>query len=301
MLNVASAAGPSGSKKTTKMTRDYFENLKSKELIVNWMIENMAREDLVRCIEKGAVSASDIDEARELASYTIPEEELTDEDINAVEAAQQMSQVTVENMLKRVSKESIRNLINKIKEPIKKKEAIVELCIRSGITRYEIRDTKRGKKIYDTQYNEQIDDKNISGVLNECATEESIKLRKKLTNAIRMSASQRDAFVEVPTEVPFLEPGITLAGIKAKLNNITNLNDKKKAIIELCERSGNNKYSIKTTKKGIKLFDNDSDEQIDDADIDDVLEECAQMEYVRLTSNNAEFGRRMNNNNKKKY
>ena len=73
-LNLGSSTpgGSVPSKGKSKVSREFFEQMQSKTLIVNWMIEHMDRADLVKCIQKGALSQADIKEAEDLAGLSVP-------------------------------------------------------------------------------------------------------------------------------------------------------------------------------------------------------------------------------------
>jgi len=167
-------AGPKG-----KITRDYFEQLKSKELIVNWMIQNMSRSDLVKCLEKGAVNVDDLKATEELVEE---EPALTEEIVNI---AEQIPESQFKSMLKKVAKSSITAEINKLSSLDDKKNAIIKLCVRNGNpNNYSVKTNKRGQlKIYDSD-GEPFDDNDIDTILQECAELEFKRLsafgKKKL-------------------------------------------------------------------------------------------------------------------------
>lgn len=276
--------GPKG-----KITRDYFEQLKSKELIVNWMIENMNREDLVRCLEKGAVSAADIASAEELAAVQVRPEELVSIQVTpdiekVVRATKGLDESVFKKMLKKVTKSTIIEKLNAISEASAKKNAIVDLCTRSGIPGYSVRANKKGIiKIIDPD-DEPIDEGDIKALIDTCAESESSRLKKVIDN-LKKQYARSGVISEGRQRIESSKP--TLQSIIGGLANLS-LDDKKKSIIEICVRNGNpGGYSAKPNKKGVlKIFDADGD-PIDDGDIDNVLEECAKLELVRVSS----FGR----------
>jgi len=307
-LTVAPAAGPSrtSAKGPEKITRDYFEEMKSKEVIVDWMVKNMSRADLVKCVEKGAVSESDIAQASALAesepvmsgSGAGPSGSVPDV---VLQAAETMPVSEFKKMLKKATKESIKESLPK--DPTAKKNAIVDLCTRSGVAGYSVRENKKGNmKIYDPD-DEPIDESDINDLLDTCAQSESVrlkavidKLRKRYAGSgLVYAARERGSASEVP-EVNEATSAITLDSIIGQIMAIGSLDDKKNAILELCQRSGNPKgYSIKKNKKGVlKIYDAD-DEPIDDADIDDVLQECGSDELKRLNG----FGKKRKSSSKR--
>jgi hypothetical protein len=282
----AAPKGPKG-----KITRDYFEQLKSKELIVNWMIENMSREDLVRCLEKGAVSASDIASAEALASMQVtPDDEVlkvTPEIEKVVRAARGMNESVFKAMLKKVTKSTIAEKLNAISDTTEKKNAIVDLCTRSGISGYSVRANKKGvMKIIDPD-DEPIDEGDIKALLDTCAESESVRL-KKVIDGLKKQYAKSSVMSTARERIEDLKPKKpTLQSIIGGLAALS-LDDKKNAIVEICVRNGNpGGYSAKPNKKGVlKIFDADGD-PVDDGDIDRILEECAKLELVRVSG----FGR----------
>ena len=274
-------AGPKG-----KITRDYFEQLKSKELIVNWMIQNMSREDLVKCVQKGAVSAADVANAEELSALEVEQtpEELTPEITEVVKVSKGMNESEFKNMLKKAAKSSISEAINKISDPAGKKTAIVDLCTRSGIPGYSVRTNKKGVlKIFDPD-EEPIDEGDIKALLDTCAESESVRMKKLIERLKRRYAlsgvvySAREKIEASKPQKPTLQS--IIGGILA----MGSLDDKKNAIVELCVRNGNpNGYTAKPNKKGVlKIFDSDGD-PVDDGDIDDILKECGTLELSRVS------------------
>jgi hypothetical protein len=281
--NLTIGPGPAVHKPSERITRDYFEEMKSKDVIVDWMIKNMSRSDLIKCIEKGAVSASDISEARSLVGdYSSEEEEVL------VKAAKSMPESEFKKMLKKATKESIKDTLSKISDPVAKKNAIVDLCTRAGIPGYSVRANKKGIfKIYDPD-EDQIDEGDINELLDTCASNESIRL-KSVIDSLRKRYARSGIIYEarkrskLPPATAAAE-AVTLESIIAKIIAIGSLVDKKNAIAELCARSGNTKkYNAKLNKKGVLKIYEDTD-LVDDADIDVVLKECAADEFERLKS-----------------
>ena len=290
-LSIASGGSAKpGGKGPEKITRDYFEEMKSKDVIVDWMMKNMSRADLIKCIEKGALSAADVAEAQELADIE-PSFEAAGVPEEVVVAAESMPESEFKKMLKKATKETIKETLNAIKDPVDKKNAIVDLCTRSGVPGYSVRANKKGiMKIIDPE-DEPIDEGDINQLLDTCAISESMRL-KAVIDRLRKTHSRatiRTALLE--SSRPVAEEAITLQSIIAQIMAIGSLDDKKRAIADLCARSGNTgNYIAKNNKKGIlKIFDSD-DEAVDDGEIDRVLGECAADEFRRLNAS-TEFGK----------
>jgi len=282
------SAGPSGPRGTERITRDYFEEMKSKDVIVDWMIRNMSRADLVKCLEKGAVSASDVSEAQALAEVQPSFEEPSEVPAAVVAAAASMPESQFKKMLKKATKESIKESLGKISDSVAKKQAIVDLCTRSGVPGYSVRANKKGvMKIMDPD-DEPIDEGDINELLDTCATSESIRLKAVIDRLRKRYASSGLVYAAREKNAPVVPAAasvVTLESIIDQIMAIGSIEDKKTAIIELCQRNGNPKgYSAKRNKKGVlKIYDED-DEPLDDADVDGVLQECAQLEFTRLSA-----------------
>jgi hypothetical protein len=96
-------------------------------------------------------------------------------------------------MLKKVTKESISELINRISDKTEKKKQLIFLCKRAGINKYSTQ-TRRGVlRLFEGD--DQIDDSEIPNIVDECASKESTKLRRKLLGStvrtnIKLSKAQ---------------------------------------------------------------------------------------------------------------
>jgi hypothetical protein len=270
-----------------KITRDDFEDIKSKELIVDYMVANMNPKDIVSCVKKGALSKSDLEEVEKLAGMDIPDSgeqdyyvdepggSLTLEELDAVEMANNLPEKEVMSIMKRVTKEAIVKLINKIGDMDEKKKEIVKLCKRAGINKYSTK-TARGGKLKLFENGEQVDDGEVPEIIDICAKREATKLRRKIAlySGVEELRSQRS---------PAKQSLDSIINAIAGLGN----DEKKEAIVSLCKANGVDKYSTKKARGGkLKLFEND--EQVDDDELDMILMECAQLEFKKVNS----FGRR---------
>jgi hypothetical protein len=184
------SAKPSAQSST--ITREFFEQMKTKEMIVEWMINNMDPKDLIKCVKKGSLSKGDLEEAEKLASSEISEypeypssgagpsgtSGLTNADLEVIEMARNIPESELTRMLKKVTKESISELINTISDKTEKKKQLIFLCKRAGINKYSTQ-TRRGVlRLFEGD--DQINDSEIPKIVDECASKESTKLRRKL-------------------------------------------------------------------------------------------------------------------------
>jgi len=280
-----------------QVPREFFENMKSKMLIVQWMVEKMKTEDLVECIKRGSLSEVDIRRAEavvasESGAASAPEsvEEA------AVEAAASLPAAEVKKMLKRITKE---DLIDQLKErypdPANRKEGIIELCRRAGKV-LTIKNTKRGPKLFDSD-NELVEDEQA---LNECAEFEAKRIQQRLMSRRRsvlrgaVSAMRKGKFPaftagpappeSVPQTITPEKVSVTPEMIIMEINEIQDQAERKQAIINLCAPFG---YTTKPSKRGIVILDSDGEPVLDQV----ALEECAGLKAATINSVNG-FGRK---------
>jgi hypothetical protein len=276
-LTISEGAGPSRpSKGPEKITRDFFESMKSKDVIVDWMIKNMDRRDLLKCVEKGALSAAEVSEAETLADVE-PSAGVTTE---MVAAAEGMSESKFKELLKKAAKDAIKESLPKDSDS--RKQAVIDLCTRAGITGYSIMKNKKGfLKIMDPD-EEPVEEADINSLIDQCATSESARL-KAVIDKLRKRYGRSEIIMEARRRVAKASDPLTLESIVNEIMAIGDLDAKKQAIVDLCVRSGNpNGYYAKKNKKGIlKIYDSDN-ELVEDANIDGVLTECASLELARL-------------------
>jgi len=276
-LTISEGAGPSRpSKGPEKITRDFFESMKSKDVIVDWMIKNMDRRDLLKCVEKGALSAAEVSEAETLADVE-PSAGVTTE---MVAAAEGMSESKFKELLKKAAKDAIKESLPKDSDA--RKQAVIDLCTRAGITGYSVMKNKKGfLKIMDPD-EEPVEEADINSLIDQCATSESARL-KAVIDKLRKRYGRSEIIMEARRRIAKASDPVTLESIVNEIMAIGDLDAKKQAIVDLCVRSGNpNGYYAKKNKKGmLKIYDAD-DELVEDADIDGVLTECASLELARL-------------------
>ena len=199
------SAKPSAQPST--ITREFFEQMKTKEMIVEWMINNMDPKDLIKCVKKGSLSRGDLEEAEKLASSEISEYSeypesgagpsgtsgLTNADLEVIEMARNIPESELTRMLKKVTKESISELINRISDEKEKKNELILLCNRAGIKKYSAKMSRGVLTLFEGD--DLIDDDDIQEIVDECAAKEATKLRRRLLGAaavrnIRLSKAQ---------------------------------------------------------------------------------------------------------------
>ena len=253
-----SSAKPSA--QTSTITREFFEQMKTKEMIVEWMINNMDPKDLIKCVKKGSLSKGDLEEAEKLASSEISEYSeypesgtsgLTNADLEVIEMARNIPESELTRMLKKVTKESISELINRISDKTEKKKQLIFLCKRAGINKYSTQIRRGVLRLFEGD--DQIDDEEIPKIVDECAAKESTKLRRKLLGAA------------VRTNIKLNKVQPVQQGLSVEQISRLPPDEQKLKIVEL---SGG-EYYTKESRGKLKLFD--SEGQLDEDEIPGVI------------------------------
>ena len=275
-----------------QVPREYFEQMKNKMLIVQWMVEKMKVEDLVECIKRGSLSPDDVRRAEAVAS-TAPEEASGSSDpvvTAAEEAIASMPPSEVTKMFKRITKEDLIRDLNE-RYPGDKKEGIIELCRMAG-KKLEIRQTKRnGPQLFD--YNGEMVTESVA--LDECAALEAERIRQRLLSRRRsvlrnvVPIFKRGKMEQIAEPVQQVEepmqqiaeytPALTARSIIDEINAIDDPIARKNAIVELCLPFG---YTVQPSKRGvggITIIDPDGEQVPDNI----ALEECAGLKAVGMT------------------
>jgi hypothetical protein len=289
VINLSEKATKTKQKKS--VSRDFIESMESKTAIVEWMINNMNKEDILECIRKGSLSPEDISKAE--AVSVVPEE--------IVQITEQLPQKEVKSILKKITKNDIVSQLNQeYTDKNKKVEAVVNLCRGTG-KNYTTLDTPRGPRIVDNK-GRRID---LDDALDECAGFEAERIRQRILSR-RVSVFKRNAarskmlaeagsssYYEEPEEPEESEepsvPQLTAESIISDINEITDKVAKKNAIIALCIECG---WGTKPTSRGPQIIDETGEQY----DAEDALEVCAQIKAARM----AGFGRRRRRTTRKR-
>jgi len=250
------------------ITREFFEQMKTKEMIVEWMINNMDPKDLIKCVKKGSLSKGDLEEAEKLASSEISEYSeypesgagpsgtsgLTNADLEVIEMARNIPESELTRMLKKVTKESISELINRISDKTEKKKQLIFLCKRAGINKYSTQIRRGVLRLFEGD--DQIDDEEIPKIVDECAAKEATKLRRRLLGA----AAVRNIRLSKAQPVQPVKQGLSVEQI-----SILPPDEQKLKIEEL---SGG-EYYTKEVRGKLRLFDKEG--QLQEKMIPDVI------------------------------
>jgi hypothetical protein len=183
-------ARPSGAKTTHE--RKFFENFANKTLLVNWMVENMEYHDVLKCIQRGALSQVDIAAAEAIGETAGPSgsgagpSTIQESDIETIIASlEQFSVSDVNSMLKKITRDAVKQRIINISDPKLKRTEIINLCNKNSITGYKItggKITRNGIPV------------NINRPLEECSAAEHSRLRNRITEVLRGLQQQRKVF-----------------------------------------------------------------------------------------------------------
>jgi len=179
LASLSSVPLTSGLKQT--MPREYFENLGSKSLIIDWMIANMKPEEIFKCIQRGSLSAEDLKQAQSLleskpnTQQAGPSGYVSQQEIEALVTSFTPSEIS--KMIKIVTKEHIIDAISRIKDPLRKRQILVSTCRKCGVKKYSITTNPKGKPIVVDEDGDVVD---INEVMEECANREAYRIRKLL-------------------------------------------------------------------------------------------------------------------------
>lgn len=158
------------------------------------MIENMDPNDILQCVQRGNISSSEIDQARAAINAPVPTSIVSDKDLVETgiiqQAVQQFSSDEINKMLKAVTKDSIVQAMNAIKDADGKRRAIVTMCLKAGITDYSIATRKNGKLTIHDSDGDAVD---ISDVIDICATKRAIVFKNDLMRNMTLFRRQRAA------------------------------------------------------------------------------------------------------------
>jgi hypothetical protein len=162
-----------------KMPRDYFESLGSKSLIIDWMIANMKPNEIFKCIQKGSLSAQDLQQAESLllggGAGPSGTDTVTQQEIESV--INSFTPTEIQGMIKTVTKAELEAAINRITNRERKKDAIVSLCRRAGVKGYNFKVNAKGAILITDSDGDIID---TGEVIEKCAAREEYRIKKLL-------------------------------------------------------------------------------------------------------------------------
>jgi hypothetical protein len=167
-----------------KMPRDYFEKLGSKALIIDWMIANMKPDEIFKCIQSGSLSSDDVKQAKSIlesgpaatSSAEAGPSGITEQEIKELMGTHTPAQI--QNIVRTLTKQDLVKAISRIKDPSRKRNQIISVCRRAGITKYSLKVSPKGKATIVDDEGEVVDD--ISEIIDECATKEAFRIRRLL-------------------------------------------------------------------------------------------------------------------------
>jgi len=297
-------ASTSGTKGVGKVSRDYFEQMKTKEKLVDWMIDNLDRTQLLSCIMKnssGQFNAEELSNAEMLANMPMPSyegtQQVSQEEVPALVAASQLNPQQVTKMLTKISFGSIKkDLMDSINglQGLPKKQAIVDFCVRSGINNFRAGLNKKGiPRIFDSD-DEPIDESLIvKKVVDFCVRGEVYRLRKKIAEGLQTLASTRQQEVQA-APVELVSEQASVNNYESKIQEILTLKGTPlmNAVAEFCNNLvGDQVYVVKENKKKqLKLYDPD-DEVVDSGEYENVMRSL-------LPTSSFGFGRRISKKQK---
>jgi len=165
-------------KENKKITREEFEQMGSKEVIINWMLENMDPVDILSCLQGSNLSGDDIKSSNNIVSIAS-----TSGSSNVNNLVKEMDDLDISTIIKEVSFQDLIDQINEISNLENKYSRIIEICSSSGVIEEDNFGIRKSKK-YGIQLT--VDDQvqtedDISKLIDKCAREEA----KRLTNNLK--------------------------------------------------------------------------------------------------------------------
>ena len=290
----SSSSGPGKDLPKAKIERSYFENLGSKELIIDWMIKNMDHSDIVKCIQRGSLTPEQVRQAEAVAGMDAGASGsgtgavLSDAELTFVtEALTGLTTKEAKAALTKVTKGELVAFLKKVTDPGRKAQKIVALCKYAGLKNVKVVEkTRTGKPtiytIFDNQGEEVAADE-INDIINTCAEKEAfrvakiLKLRSISADYKKQTAAQQQLSSKLKGKGP--ASSVTVESITSQINSLQG-KDKKEKIVEICRGVGMN-FTIEEKKRTgkstlYKLMD-ENNEEIQDDEIDDIVTQCATM------------------------
>ena len=164
--------GKTGTKQ--KMPRTYFESLRSKNLIIEWMIANMKPDEIMKCIQRGSLTAEEMQQAE-----SILDSRPSGSDVEEIQALKEsFSPAQINKMIKTVTKNQLVNAMKNITDANRRRKIIISTCNRAGVKKYSLQTNSKGKFVIVDQDGDTVDD--INEVIETCAEKEAFRIRKLL-------------------------------------------------------------------------------------------------------------------------
>jgi hypothetical protein len=242
-----------------EVPREYFEQMKNKMLIIQWMLEKMKTEDIVECIKRGSLNPQDV-RAAEATIATQPEP--------AVEMAATMEPEEVKNIFKQITREDIVKGLKALGKD-QRTTAVLNLCKRFGYTSKI--SNKTGKTII---YDGNGDPLSVDEAIDQCSEFEARRIRDLILRSSRRFKTFRSP---QPSTQPSTQ-SISVESFISQLNSLGTIDEKIAMLSELCKG-----YTIRKSKdsKRIVIFDSDGES----VDLEEAIAAC-------ISENS--FGKRIN-------
>jgi hypothetical protein len=217
-IEIVQVGIPKSSKPKQSKSRIDFEKMDI-EQIKEWMKNNMYTTDILTCIRQSALNDQQKEQLNNIEKYVPPPENEVNEvneDVQAMDIAEQLPPQEVKKMFKRISKEDIVKELNQV-DPSNRQQAIVELCHKSG-KNYRIEIRRNKLKIIDNK-GEIVDD---DDALDECASFEAERIRQRMlsrwTSTMRTVKDAKEKGKYSPQELDLDLAGLSLNSFGKKKN-----------------------------------------------------------------------------------
>ncbi len=178
----------------TAVSREEAEKM-DKKTMIDWMSKHMYSKDIFNCLRSSTLSEQDLNRLNELESDlggAVPMDETDTADIEAMMASATLGPGVVEQMFRKITRESIKKDITGLPKQAKA-EAVVGLCRRIGLD-YQIIQTARGIRIQAPD----MASLSIEDALDECAKAEAIQMRLMLNDKLLKAQGRARGMVSRP-------------------------------------------------------------------------------------------------------
>ena len=284
-IQAGSGSGSSVDLPKAKIERSYFENLGSKELIVDWMIKNMNHSDILKCIQRGNLTPEQVKQAEAVAGVEVgmsgTAAAISDEELNFItEALGGLSTKDAKEALTKVTKGELVAFLNKITDPGKKAQKIVALCKYAGIKKYTIeqKSGRGGKTIYKIKDGEfELTPEEFNDIIDECASKEAMRVAKIL----KLRSISKDYKAQTSMQQKSLTGKAPENKLISEIKSLKG-DPRKLKIVELCNSVGKTNVTAEPiqTRKGPVLRVYEDGEELDDEEIDALVTQCSKMQVT---------------------
>ena len=262
----------------TAVSREEAEKM-DKKTMIDWMSKHMYSKDIMSCLRSSTLSQQDLTRLNELESDlggAVPMDETDTADIEAMMAAATLGPGVVQQMFRKITRESIKKDINSLPKQ-QKAEAVVRLCRRIGLD-YQIIQTARGTRIQAPD----MASLSIEDALDECANAEAIQMRLMLNDKLLKAQGRARGMISRPA--PFKSTASQTQKLALIIDDLNEL-IQEGAFQDLGAAMGSAGIAVEVRDDGIYR----NGKHITGEDMEDLIDETA-LSYIK--THNIQFGKK---------